>query len=249
MNRSILIGMWMTVSLTGISRAADSRKIIPLTLESAVYIAIDNFYQSKQLEMGIRRSMFSLKAQNAGLKTQIYMDLKTPDLQRISDYKWNSNLYRDEIVMQNTQLWQSDLSIKQPVMLFGFPTNGYLSLNYKLYKYIQNNGGEEVDLYNRLYLKYEQPFLLPNTLKNDLEEAELNLRDMQLEYLSDRVELMLEIADEYYELFELRYKNMIYREQIVKLEKLQKLSEDHAKKDSTRKTESIQVELEISDVL
>lgn len=141
-------------------------RVIHLTLDSAVDIAIHNSYRTKMLEMQIEKSMYWLKARQAGLKTQVYMDLKSPDLQHISDYKWNSILYRDEIVRQNTQLWQSDLSIKQPFILFGYPTNGYFSLNYKLYRYLQrDNGHSEVDFYNRFYVKFEQPFFLPNELK------------------------------------------------------------------------------------
>ena len=105
-----------------------AQQIIQLTLDSAADIAINNSYRTKTLEMDIERSMYYLEAERAGLKTQVYANLKTPDLKNISDYKWNSILKRDEIIRQNSNLLQSEFSIKHPIILFGYPTNGYLSL-------------------------------------------------------------------------------------------------------------------------
>jgi len=229
--------------------AAEAKKSIHLTLDTAVDIAINNSYRTKMLRMQIERSMYWLKARQASLRTQVYMNLKSPDLQRVSDYKWNSTLYRDEIVRQNTQLWQSDLSIRQPVMLFGYPTNGYLSLNYQLYRYLQkDNGNEGVDYYNRLYVKFEQPFFLPNELKNDLEEAELNLENIKLEYLANRMAIIDDISDDYYDLFGLSYRNLIYENQLAHLERLREIAVSVAARQSPRKIESTQIELEISNV-
>ena len=208
-NRFSILLLVMVNIFIGNARGLKAQQIIQLTLDSAVDIAINNSYRIRNLEMEIERSMYWLKARRAGLKTQVYANLKTPDLKQISDYKWDSTLGRDVIVRQNTQLWQSDFSIKHPVTFFGYPTNGYLSLNYKLYNYLQRfNSDIETDFYNRLYLKYEQPLFLPNELKNDLEEAELDLKDIKLEYISDRMEIIDDISDDYYDIFKSKYYNI-----------------------------------------
>ena len=64
--------------------------------------------------------------------------------------------------------------------------------------------------YNRLFLQFEQPFFQPNNLKNNIEYAEIDLRRTELNYVTDRVNLADDIADDYYDLFELIYRNNIY---------------------------------------
>lgn len=221
---------------------------IHITLERAVDIAMENSYRVRQLKLEIERNTFSLKARQAGLKSKVYMNLRTPDLQNISDYKWNSVTYRDEIVHQNTQMWESVLSVRQPVIFFGYPTNGYVSFNYQVYRYLQKeNSSREVDYYNRLYMRYVQPFFLPNELKNDLETAELNLKDVRLVYVQERVEIIEDISDDYYEAFELDYKQTIYQRQMDFLEKIYDVTQNKSGNGERRKA-LIQVQLEMANV-
>ena len=115
LNNKLLIIVLLIYCFTITANAKDGKQ---LTLNSMVDIAINNSYQTKRLEYDIKRSIHWLNAERAGLKTQIYMNLISPDLQKISEHKWNSNLFRDEIVRQNTQHWQSDLAIKHPLILW-----------------------------------------------------------------------------------------------------------------------------------
>ncbi len=226
-----------------------AQQIIQLTLDSAADIAINNSYRTQTLEMDIEKSMYHLEAERAGLKTQVYANLKTPDLKNISDYKWNSTLKRDEIVRQNSNLWQSDFSIRHPVILFGYPTNGYLSLNNRLYRYNQlMDGDSETDYYNRLYIQYEQPLFLPNELKNDLEKAKLDLEYIKINYISNRLGIIDDVADDYYDIFSIVYFNGIYDNQLDVLQSIYEIASLFASGDSARKIESMQVQLAITNV-
>ncbi|MBN1560478.1 hypothetical protein JW998_09520, partial [candidate division KSB1 bacterium] len=169
---SPVIGMIMMLS------TSLSGEKIGLTLDRAVEIAMENSYQIRQLKLGIERSREWLKAEQAGLKSKVYMNVKAPEFSALSDYKWDSIANKDVIVRQNTQRWWMNLAIRQPVVLFGYPTNGYLSLNNTLYQYNQlDDTLWDVNYYNRYFLKFEQPFFQPNRLKNDLEEAKLSLEE------------------------------------------------------------------------
>jgi len=229
--------------------AQSEKRTIDLTLNSAVRIAMDNSYRIKQLRLGIERTRYWLMAERAGLKTKFYMNIRAPEIQDLSDYKWNSTLQRDEIVRQNTQRWQMDLSIRQPVILFGYPTNGYLSLNNQVYRYLQKDHlSNDISYYNRYFLKYEQPFFLPNTLKNKIDLAELNLERRELNYIDDQVDFLGTIADDFYGLFQLSYKNQIYEIQIDNLTKVSRLVYTFSKKDTTRSIESIQIQVELGNI-
>ncbi|MBD3378439.1 hypothetical protein GF406_25655 [candidate division KSB1 bacterium] len=232
-----------------LSGPVSAKNNIELSLDRAVEITMNNSYRIRRLELGIERTLFWLRAQRANLKSSVSLNLQTPDLSRISDYKWNSTLQRDEIVRQNTERWQAILSVRQPVILFNYPTNGYISLNYKVYRYTQrDNGDKDVDYYNRVFVKYAQPFFRPNSLKNNLEDAELNLELNKVNYTADRVNIMEHISGEYYDLFQLEYQRRIYEKQLKYLERLKSITDRIVARDSSRAIERIQVELEIANV-
>lgn len=225
-----------------------AQKIIPLSLESAVEMAMKNSYRIKQLELGIEETRYWLRSERAALKSRVYMNLRTPDFNALSEYKWNSTIEKDEIVYLNTRLWQMDLAVKQPVILMGYPTNGYLSLNNRVYRYFQKSDiDRNVNYYNRFFALFEQPILLPNELRNEIEEAELNLEQRELEYLSDRVYLIEDIAYRYNNLFRLTYNNEIYSHKLKNLEKLLDITINISQQDTTRNIEGARVELELAN--
>lgn len=221
---------------------------IDLTLDRAVEIAMDNSYRIRQLKLGIERSRQWLRAEQAGLKSRIYMNVKAPEFRALSDYKWDSNLQKDVIVRQNTQRWWANFAIRQPVILFGYPTNGYLSLNNTLYQYNQLDGGFwDTNYYNRYFLKFEQPFFQPNRLKNDLEEAELSLEENELNFVDDQVDLIEDISRDYYELFSYSYTDIILERYINNLQRLQKIAECAEEAEDAKSIDCIQIQIELTN--
>jgi len=140
--------LFMAINL-GTAPNLSAKEEMQFTLESAVEIMMNNSYRIKSLRMGIEQTRLRLKAEQAGLKSKVYMNLMTPDLNRSSDYKWNSTIQRNEIILENTNRWQMDFAIRQPIILFGFPTNGNVSLNYKIWRYNQIDDGSYTSFYNR----------------------------------------------------------------------------------------------------
>ena len=225
-----------------------SGEIIVLTLDRAVEIAMENSYQIRQLKLGIERSREWLRAEQAGLKSKVYMSVKAPEFSAISDYKWDSNLSKDVIVRQNTQRWWMNLAVRQPVILFGYPTNGYLSLNNTLYQYNQLDSGLwDRNYYNRYFLKFEQPFFQPNRLKNELEEAKLSLEENELEFLDDQVDLIERISRDYYELFSYSYTDIILDRYIKSLEYIQNIAECSEKADGSKSIDCSQIQIELTN--
>jgi len=238
--------LFMTIILcTGPNLSAQAE--INFTLDSAVEIMMESSYRIKMLKMGIEQRRLYVKAEQAGLKSKMYMNLITPNLDNSSDYKWNSTLQRNEIIHENTNRWQMDLAIRQPIIFFGYPTNGNISLNYKIWRYNQIDGGSYTNFYNRLYLKLEQPFFTPNDKKNDLEEAKLDLEENELDYISDQVDIIKDVSNDYYELFELAYKNKIFSNHINELERIENIVSDIVSQDPSRILEKREIELELSN--
>jgi hypothetical protein len=125
--------------------------VIDLTLERMVELSLSSSYQIRRLNLEIQRDQYSLKAQQARLKSSVDLDLTVPAFSLTSEPKWNSDLQKNEIIQENTRLWEGEISIRQPIILFGYPTNGYLSFNNRMYRYnqISDEGVSEIDYYNR----------------------------------------------------------------------------------------------------
>jgi outer membrane protein TolC len=196
-----------------------AQQTIDLTLERLVELGLRDSYRVRQLLMDIERTRSQLRAEEAGLKSRVELSFATPDFQRISDYKWNSVLQKEELVSENTRRWEASLSVRQPVVLFGFPTNGTLSLNNRMYRYTQISQDEDdIRYYNRYFVQYQQPLFQPNEMKNELERAELSVERSELEFQDNVIGVIDDLSDDYLELFETAYEGIIASEAVTNLE-------------------------------
>ncbi len=226
---------------------AQDRGVVGLTLDETVSMAMSNSFRVKQLQMGIEETRAWLRAERASLKSQVSMELTTPEFESVSDYKWNSELRRDEIIHENTRLWQSNFSIRQPVILMGWPTDGYLSFNNRMYRYAQLTDERDIAYYTRYFFRYEQPLFQPNRLRNAIREAELDLESSELAYEEDVVAMLDDVIDDYYDLFELTYDQIYYAEMAGNLERAAAAAEAFVREDSSRVMELSQFQVELSN--
>lgn len=226
---------------------AQQRQVVDLTLQSALDLARASSFRVQQLHLGIERQRHQLRAERAGLKSRVELTFTLPQFSSVSEAKWNSTLGRNELVREDSRLWQAEVSLRQPVILFGFPTNGYLSLNNRMYRYSQVGDETDITYYNRYYARYEQPIFQPNQLRNQLEEAELDLESAELAYQDDVVELLSAIAREYYGLLDIAYNRVIYQKQVSQLERAAELARARVAADSSRSLEATQVQVALAN--
>lgn len=229
------------------SRTSQAQEVVDLSLESAVEMALGNSYRVRQLQLGIEQSRRWLAAHRAGLKSRVYMNVTTPEVAAISDNKWNSDLRKYEIVKENNRRWEMNLAVQQPVILFGWPTNGYLSLNNRMYRYMQLNGGKDLSYYNRYFISFQQPLFQPNNLKNQLEVAELDVDNVELDFQNNIIRLIDDISDDYYDLFELAYRRVIYEGQVRLLEEATPIARQLSESDTSRSIEVSLLQVEIAN--
>jgi outer membrane protein TolC len=230
---------------------AGGAQVVDLTLERMVDLTLSRSYQIRRLNLEIQRDQFNLHAERARLKSSVDLDLTVPAFRLTSEPKWNSDLQRDEIVQENTRRWEGELSVRQPLILFGYPTNGYFSFNNRMYRYnqIDDDGIEDVRYYNRYYLSYTQPLFQPNGLKNDLEQAEMSLEGTQLEFYEDVVNIVDNVAGDYYDLFEERVIQDIYTDLANNLQRALEMAQTMAEGDPARAIEVDQIQIELANAL
>lgn len=201
-------------------------RVIELDLERMVDMALSTSYQVRQLNLGIDQTQLRLRSQRARLRSRVDLELSAPDFRSITENRWNSDLGREELIHEDSRRLEAELSVRQPVILFGYPTDGYLSLNNRIYRYTQldDEGQSDIRYYNRAFVSYTQPLFQPNELKNDLEEAELDLENAELGFYDDVVEIIDDVSDDYFDLFEEAYGTVINEAHVANLE----LAEDAA---------------------
>ena len=200
--------------------ASAQQRVVDLTLDRLVELGLRDSYRVRQLQMDIQRTRTTLRAEEAALKSRVDLNISTPDFQQISEYKWNSTNQRDELVSSDTRRWEAALAIRQPVILFGYPTNGVLSVNNRTYRYTQvTGGGNNLTYYNRYFIAYQQPFFQPNRMANQIEGAELDVERSELEFQDNVANSMNELANDYFELFATEYERVIAAEALASLER------------------------------
>ena len=227
------------------------RQVIDLTLERMVDLTLSTSYQIRRLNLDIQRDQHNLVAEQARLRSSVDMDLTIPAFRLTSEPKWNSDLQKDEIVRENTRRWEGELSVSQPVILFGYPTNGYLSLNNRMYRYtqVEDDGTKDVDYYNRYYVSYRQPLFQPNDLKNNLEQAEMRLEETQLDFYGDVVGMVNRVSRTYFDLFREHYERNLNLDLVANLERALSMAEELAQGDTARAIDVDQIQVELANAL
>lgn len=233
----------------GSVQRTDADRVTDLTLEYMVELALKSSYRVRNVNLSIDRTQLNLRAQRARLRSRVDLDLTAPDLRSVSQNLWNSTDKRYDIVHENSQRMEAQLAVRQPVILFGFPTNGYLSLNNQTYRYAQidESGNRNVRFYNRSFVRFTQPLFQPNALKNDIERAQLELENAELGFYSDVVNIVDDVSRDYFDLFRIAYSELIAEAKVANLEHAVTIADALAATDSTLAKNGGQLQVELAN--
>jgi outer membrane protein TolC len=166
----------------------------------------------------------------------------------VSETRWDSDLARNVIQRENSRRVEAELSIRQPVILFGYPTNGYLSLTSRLYRLTQSDDDSaDIRYYNRYFVSYTQPLFQANELKNELEEAELDFESQELDFYNNMVEIIDNTSEDYFELFEIGHQQEIRSGYVATLQQALGLAEAAAEADPSRSIDIDQIRVELGN--
>jgi outer membrane protein len=141
--------------------------------------------------------------------------------------------------------------VRQPVILFGYPTNGYLSLNNRVYRYTQidDSGIADTNYYNRYFVSYTQPLFQPNSLRNNLEGAELNLERTQLDFYGDVIGIVNGVSEVYLDLLEEHYRRDSRQSLVDNLERALGIARFLAESDSAPSIDVDQIQVELANAV
>lgn len=232
-------------------QVAQGEAPLELTLERMVQLTMESSYQVRFLDMGIQQRNLGLRAERARLRSSVSLDMTIPTFQSVSQEEFDSQLGRNIIVRENSRRWEAQLSVRQPIIIpwLGYPTDGYLSLNNRVYRdtQIDEDGEHNLTYYNRYFIRYTQPLFQPNGLRNSLEQAELQLEDAEIDYLNDVIGIVDNVSDDYYELFEAAYEGVIGAAYVQNLERAASLAQTLIAASPERSIELNQINVELAN--
>ncbi len=185
----------------------NTRDVITLDVDLAVQIAQDRSYRMELGRYGLARSRFNLEASRAALKSNASMDFTIPDydqsIKEVLDYETGN----PKILSTSGARYSTSITIRQPL-----PTDGTLSLSGvmnrtsdQLFSYTPG----EKNYYSRLLLRFQQPILQPNEIKNNIRKAELDLEATELGFRDEEIRIATQVSRSFYELFELTHEDII----------------------------------------
>jgi outer membrane protein TolC len=222
---------------------------IELTLNRMVDLALESSFRIQQVNLSIERTRLRLRAERARLRSRVDLELRAPTLREQSEPRFDPQIGATRTFRENSQRYQGELSIRQPVVLFGYPTNGYISLNNRIHRFEEEDavGDIRTEYFNEYFVRYTQPLFQPNELKNDIEGAELDLEDSELDFYSDVVDIIDEASSAYLGLFRIAYQQRIGATHVERLEEALAIAQQRAAADSAASLEVDQVNVELAN--
>ncbi len=192
---SMLVSIAVVVASTAQAQDAATR----LTLDQSIELALSGSYQARSLLLEKQRAEQSKLAAAGRFKTNAELAIDSPSFAE----SFSAVEVPNEPVQYNatgTTDWNGRITVRQPL-----PTNGALSLTSSLQQVNTSTFIDETDerirdnrFFTSLRLGLNQPLFVPNTLKLNLEQAELELERAEMQYTRTQLDVVFNVTSAFY---------------------------------------------------
>ena len=221
-----------------IQNAEGQRKRV-LTFDESLDIALRQSYSIKRASIALLGSKNDVKAARAGLKSYAFFETDLPKFDQAISQEFNSGTQTYDFFKTQTMRYESRISINQPL-----PTNGKISVNGAFFKLIQS--GDIEDYASNIILRFSQPIFTHNRLKQGIRHAELRLEQQRLEYIDECLEIIEDVTDEFYELYEKTLEVRILEEEAIHRENSYKVGKEKFKNKEIDEISVLQLEVDLA---
>lgn len=245
----VSVGFHAPLSATPQTEAAPAADSIEMTLAGMVDLALGNSFRIQQVNLSVERTRLRLSAERARLRSRVDLELSAPTLRAQSEPRFDTQSGTTRTFRENSNRYQGQLSVRQPVILFGFPTNGYISLNNRMHRFEEEGSDGELrtEYFNEYFVRYTQPLFQPNNLKNDIEGAEMDLEDSEMDFYADVVSIIDQSSRDFLDLFRNASQERIRSRYVERLEAALALAAAAAQGDPERSIEVDRVNVELAN--
>lgn len=228
---------------------------IVLTLEKSIEIALNKSYNIKTLNESVRKSNETLKAARASLRSYANLSFDVPSysesINQMLDAFTNKDVFEKKGSFQN----QGQIVISQP-----FSTNGTLSLVGTYFRNDFFNDSKRVNpltgkefgkseskfFSNRLYFRFVQPIFTANTLKMNIERAELGFEETGKQYNKFQLAIVADVTNRFYDLYKAKEQLTIDENRVKQSEDSYQMAENRFQADLIAEVEVMQLEVELA---
>jgi len=210
-----------------------------LTFEESLKLALKQSNSIKRARVNLLARAKDVEAARAGLKSYAFFEADLPEFDQSISQEFNSATYTYDFFRTQQLRYESRITITQPL-----PTNGKLSVNGSFFKLIQTGGVE--DYSSNVFLKFSQPIFTYNRIKLEIRYAELQLEMQKIEFIRDCLEIIEDVTEEFYELFEKSLEVKIIREEFFQRESSFKSGIERDQNNEIDEIDLIQLEVDLA---
>ncbi len=192
-----------------------------LTLDDAIFIALENSPSIRRSVLNLERSQESLNAQNASLKSKFNLQLSPLEYSKNRQFNELYSTWNDSERKGSS----GALSVTQPLIW----TDGTLSLvdRFGWQKATSDFANTRSESYfNNLYISLEQPLFTFNRTKLALTELELDLENAALNYAIQKLNITKTVSESFYAVYQQRLRVQITSDEYVSQNQNYKLTQN-----------------------
>lgn len=191
---------FLTLCLLCLSATATWANPVELTIEKAITLALNQGYEAQRLRLQLTEAQHNMDFNRRLSKTSIDLSLQAPNFSE----SVQSIPQPNQLPIYNTVgtlSWRGTLQLTQPILF----TNGSLTLTSDFQQLRQSVFQEQTDVTERskrflsnIGIRFDQPLLVPNQRKLNLERAQLQLTRAQQTYTSSQLNEIYNITNSFY---------------------------------------------------
>ena len=220
---------------------------VVLTLQDAIDLALEKSYDARRERLILLSAQQNVLAQKGRFRTQANLTLNAPYFrEQVQSFR-----IPDEVPYYNTTgtlRWQSQLRITQPL-----PTNGGISLVSNLYQSRESVFRDQLDatekakrFYSSFRLEFDQPLLVPNSLKLGMERANLQHEQAQRQYLRTELDVVYQVTSAFFSLYSATRRQEIATQEVKQQEDTNDLAQRKFGAGLIPEVEALQTEVDLS---
>lgn len=211
MNRSIV--SVAVLALLPVCAQPQARPV--LTLKSSIAMAVENGFTATDVKARYLAAKKNAESARRRLWTSVGLTVNLPNFQESLSQQFNPYTGRYEYYQLKSTNMQAYLTINQPLVF----TGGNLRFSQLLLSRDQTSGltgatQQFRDYFNNFSIEFTQPLLTPNLSAITQTANEAALAQAETDYLADQMNLVYNVTDNFYGVYQLTRQLEITREQV-----------------------------------
>jgi outer membrane protein len=213
MNRLLLLASF--VHCLAIFSPVSAQPANELSLHSSITLALKQGYATGNAASDYQSSKKSYQAALRRLRTTVDLTLSLPNFQESLTNQFKSSTQAYQFYQTQTMQMQASLNITQPLVF----TGGTVTFRDYVFRRDQTSGlsGSQQttrDYFSNFAVEFRQPFFTANQLGISHEKALLGLQQAQTTYVRDQLNIIYNVTNEYYVVYQLQRRVAIVQEQV-----------------------------------